>query len=67
VALSISPIDGAAGWVIGASSIAQDITRQKLLQAQLSHAQKVDSIGLLAAGIAHEFNNLLGPSKALTP
>src|SRR5918992_1183607 len=60
VALTIYPIKDAAGRVTGASTVARDITHQKLLQAQLLHAQKVDSIGRLAAGMAHEFNNLLG-------
>jgi len=37
----------------------RDITQQRKLENQFYHAQKMESIGTLAGGIAHEFNNLL--------
>jgi PAS domain S-box-containing protein len=37
----------------------RDVTERKALEAQLRHAQKMEAIGTLAAGVAHDFNNIL--------
>jgi signal transduction histidine kinase len=56
VSLTISPIRDAMGKIVGASKIARDITERKLLENQLLQSQKLESVGQLAAGIAHEIN-----------
>ena len=45
----------------GLSVIAKDITEKKKLEAQLLRAQRMESIGTLAGGIAHDLNNVLTP------
>ena len=45
----------------GLSVIAKDITETKMLEAQLLRAQRMESIGTLAGGIAHDLNNVLTP------
>jgi PAS domain S-box-containing protein len=40
-------------------SVSEDVTGRKQLEEQLRQAQKFQAIGQLAAGVAHEFNNLL--------
>ncbi|MCA9757917.1 MAG: PAS domain S-box protein [Candidatus Eisenbacteria bacterium] len=44
------------GPVTGVLAVGLDITERAVLQSQLSQAQKLESIGQLAAGIAHEIN-----------
>jgi PAS domain S-box-containing protein len=42
-------------------SINSDITERKKMESQLLRAQRIESIGTLAGGIAHDLNNLLAP------
>ena len=57
--LLISPIIDSEGTVVGFLGTHHDITKQKQLEQQLMHSQKMESIGTLAAGIAHEVGNPL--------
>ncbi|CAG0984391.1 two-component system, cell cycle sensor histidine kinase and response regulator CckA [Methanosarcinales archaeon] len=45
----------------GLSVIAKDITEKKMFEAHLLRAQRMESIGILAGGIAHNLNNMLTP------
>ncbi len=57
---SVTRIKNDAGNSIGMVLVFRDVTEEHILQEQLRHSQKMDAIGKLAGGVAHDFNNMLG-------
>jgi two-component system cell cycle sensor histidine kinase/response regulator CckA len=56
---SLTPLQRYADRVVMVQAVVEDITEQKRLEAEIIHSQKMEALGTMAGGIAHEFNNLL--------
>ncbi len=58
--LIVSPIVDADGQCIGASASMRDISERKRLSQELARSRRMASLGNVAGGVAHHFNNILG-------
>ena len=58
---TVSPVVGQGGGIEYMVAVYKDISDQLRMEQELLQAQKIESIGRLAAGVAHDFNNMLTP------
>ena len=63
VRANLFPIFDEAGNVTHCVEIMEDITSQRTLEERLARAQRLESMGNLAGGIAHDLNNILAPVR----
>ena len=56
---TISPVRDCAGKVVNYVAVKRDVTREVQLETQFRQTQKLEAIGTLASGVAHDFNNIL--------
>jgi PAS domain S-box-containing protein len=59
IAINCSPIKSSDGQIIGTVTVFQDISEKQKIEQELLKAAKLDSLGILAGGVAHDFNNIL--------
>ena len=57
--ITVTPRFDAHGQLTGSVHVARDITATKRLEGQIAQAQKMDALGRLAGGVAHDFNNIV--------
>jgi PAS domain S-box-containing protein len=56
---TISPVLDASNRIVNYVAVKRDITEHLRLSAQFQQAQKMEAVGLLAGGVAHDYNNML--------
>lgn len=56
---TISPVRDPQGGIVNYVAVKRDITEQLKLESRFRQSQKMETVGLLAGGVAHDFNNIL--------
>lgn len=59
--MTVTPIRGEGGKASHFIAVKQDISERKLMEEKMLRTQRMESLGTLAAGVAHDLNNILTP------
>lgn len=59
--MEIQPVRNAAGVITNFISVERDVTERKRMQHRMLRTHRLEGLGALAGGMAHELNNMLGP------